>query len=113
MFGEICYGMEDLEGARTYYQLAARAAKEGKNSTLQAIALAREGFLPVEHGNPYEALPPLRAAYALAETNATRETKAWIRMMQAEALARIGSKKEECLDVLKKVEEDLLRGKRL
>ncbi len=105
MFGEICYGMENLEGAKAYYQLAARAAKESQNSTLQSIVLAREGFLPVEHGDPRQALLPLQVACTVAETSAPGKTQAWIMMLEAEALAKIDGKKQQCLDTLKKLEE--------
>jgi tetratricopeptide (TPR) repeat protein len=96
--------LDQIEDAKIYYRLAAQAADEVDNHALKATALGREGFLPVYQGNPYEALPLLRAAYTLAEESTTGQTKAWIAMMEAEALSRIEGKKEECLSMLEKVE---------
>jgi transcriptional regulator with XRE-family HTH domain len=105
ILGEIYDNTDKRERAKTCNKLAIRAAKEGKNNLLQAMALAREGFSPVYQGNPHEALSPLHAAYALAEKNATGKTKSWMMMMEAEALASMGGKKKECVDLLNKVEE--------
>jgi tetratricopeptide (TPR) repeat protein len=105
ILGEIYYDMDRIEDARNYYRLAIRAADEVDNRALKATAIGREGFLPVSLGKPYEALPLLREAYALAEKSTTGQTKAWVAMMEAEALARIEGEKEECLTVLKRVEE--------
>lgn len=105
ILGEIYYDMDMIEDARSYYKLASRAADEVDNRALKATALGREGFLPIYLGKPYDSLPFLREAYILAEKNTTGQTKAWIAMMQAEALARIEGKKEECLSMLKRVED--------
>ncbi len=105
ILGEIYYDMDRIEDARNFYRLAGRAADEVDNRALKATAIGREGFLPVSLGKPYEALPLLREAYALAEKSTTGQTKAWVAMMEAEALARIEGKKEECLTMLKRVEE--------
>lgn len=105
ILGEIYYDMDKIEDARVYYKLAIQAADEVDNRALKATALGREGFLPIYLGKPYEALPLLREAYALAEESTTGQTKAWVAMMEAEALARIEGKKQECLSTLKRVED--------
>jgi len=105
MLGEIYYDMGKIEDAKSYYRLAIRAADEVDNHALKAIALGREGFLPIYLGKPHDSLPLLKEAYTLAENSTTEQTKAWIAMMEAEALARIAGKKEACLSTLKKVED--------
>lgn len=105
ILGEIYYDMGKIEDAKTYYELARRAADEVGNRALKATALGREGFLPVYLGQPSEALPLLKEAYKLADGSATGQTKAWIAMMEAEALARIEGKEEACLSTLKKVDD--------
>jgi tetratricopeptide (TPR) repeat protein len=104
ILGEIYYDLDNIEEAKAYYRLGARAAEEVDNHPLQATALGREGFLPVYLGKPQEALPLLHEAENLADERVTGQTKAWISMMEAEALARIDGKKEACLSVLKKVD---------
>lgn len=110
ILGEIYYDMGKIEDARSYYKLAIRAADEVGNRALKATALGREGFLPIYLGKPYDALPLLKAAYTLAEESTTGQTKAWVAMMEAEALARMEGKKEECLFTLKKVEDVFHEG---
>lgn len=105
IIGEIHYDLDNIAEAKAYYQLAARAAEEIDNHSLRATALGREGFLPVYQGKPYDALPLLQEAYTLAEKNTTGKTKAWVAMMEAEALARMAGKKAECLSLLQKVDE--------
>ncbi len=105
ILGEIYYDMDRIEDARIYYRLAMRAADEVDNHALKATALGREGFLPIYLGKPAEALPLLKEAYTLADESTTGQTKAWVAMMEAEALARIEGKEEECLSTLKKVDD--------
>lgn len=105
ILGEICYDIDNLDAAKTYYDVAAKAADEVGNHALQATALGRRGFLPVYKGAPQEALPLLREASILAQGRTTGKTRAWIMMMEAEALSRIGGKERECLSVIKKVED--------
>lgn len=105
ILGEIYYDLDKIDDAKIYYRLAASAAEEVENRALKATALGREGFLPVYQGKPDEALPLLRAAYTLAEKSTTGVTKAWVAMMEAEALSRIEGKEKECLSALQKVED--------
>ncbi len=105
ILGEIYYDLDRIEDAKIYYRLATQAADEVDNRALKATALGREGFLSVYQGTPHEALPLLKGAYTLAEKGATGQTKAWIAMMEAEALSRMEGKKKECLSTLVKVED--------
>lgn len=110
ILGEIYYDMDKIENAKIYYRLAVQAATEVDNHALKATALGREGFLPVYQGQPSQALPLLKEAYTLAEGSTTGQTKAWIVMMEAEALARIEGKREACLSTLKKVDDVFYEG---
>lgn len=105
MLGEIYYDLDKIDDAKIYYRLAASAAEEVGNCALKATALGREGFLPVYQGKPDEAFPLLREASTLAEKSTTGITRAWIAMMEAEALSQIEGKEKECLSLLHKVEE--------
>lgn len=105
ILGEIYYDIDQIDDAKSYYRLAGSVAAEVDNRALQATALGREGFLPVYQGKAHEALPLLQNAFALAEKSTTGQTKAWITMMEAEALSRIDGKKNVCLSTLKKVDD--------
>lgn len=105
ILGEIYYDMDQLDHAQGYYTLAARAAQEVDNHVLQATALGREAFLPVTQGQPERALPLLREALTLAEGKITGHTRAWMTMMEAEALARMEGQKDACLSTLRKVDD--------
>ncbi len=108
ILGEIYYDIDKINDAKIYYRLAASAAEEVGNHALKATALGREGFLPVYQGKPDEALPLLREAYVLAEKSTTGVTRAWVGMMEAEALSKIEGREKECLSVLQKVEDVFL-----
>jgi tetratricopeptide (TPR) repeat protein len=105
ILGETYYDMDQIDDAQGYYKLAARAAREVDNHALQATALGREAFLPVIQGQPERALPLLREVVTLSEGKTTGQTRAWLTMMEAEALARVEGQKEACLLTLRKVDD--------
>jgi tetratricopeptide (TPR) repeat protein len=104
ILGEIYFDMHDPQTAEAYYTLASEAAQEIDHQALKAIALGRTGFLSVYSGEYEKALPLLQAAFSLAEKTTTGKTKAWIAMMEAEALAHL-KRKNACLSVLEKTEQ--------
>jgi tetratricopeptide (TPR) repeat protein len=104
ILGEIYFDMNELERAKTYYQLAMETAQEIDNHALKATALGREGFLQIYNHEYEKALPILREAFSLAENTATGKTKSWLAMMEAEALSNL-RKTKDCLSMLEKTEQ--------
>jgi tetratricopeptide (TPR) repeat protein len=109
MLGEIYYDMNNIETAEAYYTLAIEAAHEVDNHVLKATALGRKAFLLVYSGKYEDALPILQEASSLAEKTATGKTRAWITMMEAEALSHL-KKESACFSALEKTEQEFGRG---
>lgn len=103
ILGEVYFDMGDTKAAEAYYTLAIELAHEVDNHALKAIALGRTGFLSIYHRKYEKALPMLREAFSLAEDTTTGKTKAWIAMMEAEALSNL-KRKNACFSTLEKTE---------
>lgn len=88
--GEVVFDVQDTVLAHEYYQLAIDAAQLAGDTALRAVALGRQGFLPIYQHRFNEALPLLEEAAQSALHSATPTARAWIAMMQAEAYANLG-----------------------
>ena len=88
--GEVVFDVQDCDLACEYYRLAIDAAQLAGDTALRAVALGRQGFLPVYQHEFHEALPILEEAAQSALHSATPTARAWIAMMQAEAYANLG-----------------------
>jgi len=101
--GEVLFDMQDIVRANSYYELAVDAASFAGDTTLQGIALGRQGFLPIYQRRFTDAFEPLEEAAKLARQGATPTAQAWIAMMQAEAHANL-SQAHDCVQAIEGAE---------
>jgi len=108
--GEVVFDVQDCDLASEYYQLAIDAAQLAGDTALRAVALGRQGFLPVYQHEFQEALPILEEAAKTALHSATPTARAWIAMMQAEAFANLGEA-EACMRAIGYAEDTLAQAR--
>lgn len=108
--GEIAFDVQDCDLAHEYYQLAIDAAQLAGDTALRAVALGRQGFLPIYQQQFHDALPLLEEAAQSALQTATPTARAWIAMMQAEAYANLGEA-DACRKVIGYAEDVLARAR--
>ncbi len=108
--GEVVFDVQDCDLANEYYQLAIDSAQLAGDTALRAVALGRQGFLPVYQREFGEALPILEEAAKTALHTATPTARAWIAMMQAEAFANLGEA-EACRRVIGYAEDTLAQAR--
>ena len=105
--GAIYFDIQDYLSARSYYEVAMKAAEEAENRTLQATSLGRKSSLFIYSGNSQEAIFILEKAHQIATNHSPAPICAWLAALKAEAYAHVKNV-DACLKSLK-VSEDLLQ----
>lgn len=101
--GELFFDISDYMHAREFHKAAVRAAQEGSNHALEAVAWGRMSFAWTYSGNAQEALTCIQEARRLAARSVNATVQAWLAAVEAEIRANLGDS-ELCLEALEGAE---------
>lgn len=88
------YDLGDLYAMSHSYRQAGRAGDESTNTGLQAYILGYQGLVARAQGRPDAALAFFDQAQLTAQRSVSDPTQAWLTVLTADALARVGRSRE-------------------
>lgn len=103
LVGHLLFDMGEFASARNFHQVAIKAAQEGNNQALEAVAWGRMSFTWTYSGNAPEALRCIQEARLLATCSVNATVQAYLAAVEAEIQAILGNR-EFCLKALEAAE---------
>lgn len=103
LIGHLLFDIGEFANARNFHQVAIKAAQEGDNQALEAVAWGRASFTWTYSGEPSEALRCIQEARLLAACSVNATVQAYLAAVEAEIQAILGNR-EICLKALEAAE---------
>ena len=103
LVGHLLFDMGEFADARNFHQIAIKAAQEGDNQALEAVAWGRVSFTWTYSEDAPRGLRCIQEARLLATCSVNATVQAYLAAVEAEIQAILGSR-EICLKALKAAE---------